>query len=47
MARGEMVRFMAENNVTVPEQIKGFDRLRYRYSEKYSNKDNFVFVLEK
>ena len=47
MARGEMVRYMAENNVQKPEDIKAFDRLNYSYSEKYSDKDNFVFILEK
>ena len=47
MARGEMLRYMAENNVQNPEQLKAFDRLRYKYSEKYSDKDNLVFILEK
>lgn len=47
MARGEMLRYMAENNVQKPEDIKAFDRLRYKYSEKYSDKDNLVFILEK
>lgn len=47
MARGEMLRYMAENNVQEPEQLKAFDRLRYKYSEKYSDKDNLVFILEK
>ena len=47
MARGEMLRYMAENNVQEPEQLQAFDRLRYKYSEKYSDKDNLVFILEK
>ena len=47
MARGEMVRYMAEGNICDIEQIKGFERLNYRYSEKYSDKDNFVFIHEK
>jgi len=47
MARGEMVRFMAENNVQSPEALRDFDRLKYRYSEKYSDKDNLVFLLQK
>ena len=29
MARGEMVRFMAENRIENPEDIKKFDRLGY------------------
>lgn len=44
MARGEMVRFMAENNITDPDRIKAFDRQDYRYSETHSTADNFVFV---
>ena len=31
MARGEMVRYMAENQIEAPEQIKAFDRLKYRF----------------
>ena len=27
MARGEMVRYMAENQIEQPEQLKRFDRL--------------------
>ena len=29
MAHGEMVRFMAENSIENPEDIKKFDRLGY------------------
>ena len=44
MARGEMVRFMAEKNVTEPEGIKEFDTLGYQYSEELSTDKEFVFV---
>lgn len=44
MARGEMVRFMAENKVTEPEGIKAFDRLDYRFSEEMSSDTEFVFL---
>lgn len=47
MARGEMVRFMAENNITDAEGIKAFDRQNYRYSKEYSGENTFVFVKEK
>ena len=30
MARGEMVRFMAENGIDCPDDLRGFDRLGYR-----------------
>ena len=47
MARGEMVRYMAENNVQNPEELKAFDRLNYRWSAQYSDENSFAFVLEK
>lgn len=46
MARGEMVRFMAENNVENVEAIKEFDRLKYKYVEKLSNENNYFFIRE-
>lgn len=44
MARGEMVRYMAENAVFCPEQIKTFNRLGYEYSETESTDTEFVFI---
>lgn len=44
MARGEMVRYMAENNVNNPEGIKNFSRLGYCYSGELSDESTFVFV---
>ena len=44
MARGEMVRYMAENNVQTLEQLKQFDRQNYQYSAKHSKKDLLVFI---
>lgn len=46
MARGEMVRFMAENNISEIEDIKGFDRLGYKYSVEQSTDVQFVFIKE-
>lgn len=43
MARGEMVRFMAENRLEDPEEIKRFDRLGYRYRDDLSCETEFVF----
>ena len=45
MARGEMVRFMAENQIEDPEQIKSFDRLGYRFDTARSDDNLFVFIL--
>ena len=47
MARGEMVRFLAENQIEDPEEIKAFSRLQYRYSEVHSDENTFVFLLQK
>ena len=47
MARGEMVRYMAENQVTDPEQIKVFSRLNYRYDPVRSDHKTFIFLLDK
>ena len=44
MARGEMVRFLAENRVEEPEGIKAFDAMGYRYREELSDDGKFVFV---
>lgn len=46
MARGEMVRFMAEHHVTHPEDIKKFDRLGFRFKENLSSDTEYVFVKE-
>ena len=44
MARGEMVRYMAELRIEKPEDIRKFDRMGYRFSETLSNEDLFVFL---
>lgn len=46
MARGEMVRFMAENNVEEIEEIKKFSRLGFTYREELSNENHYVFIRE-
>ncbi len=47
MARGEMVRYLAEKQIDTPEAVKDFDRLYYRFSPGHSNERNFVFLLNK
>ena len=44
MARGEMVRFMAENQIEDPEEIKRFERLDYRFDDTISDDKKFVFI---
>ena len=43
MARGEMVRFAAENGLAAPEDLRRFDRLGYRYEPSLSQEDTYVF----
>ncbi len=45
MARGEMVRFAAERGIEDPEELKAFDRLGYRFSEKDSSPELFTFIM--
>ena len=46
MARGEIVRYMAENEVEDLERIRGFDRLGYQFSKSLSTDDTYVFLKE-
>lgn len=46
MARGEMVRFMAENNIEDIEEIKQFNRLNFVYNKDLSTETKYVFVRE-
>lgn len=43
MARGEMVRYMAEHQIENPEGIRSFDRLGYAYRESLSSSTQIVF----
>ncbi len=44
MARGEMVRFMAQNQIIEPGGMKAFDLLDFRYAPEYSDDSNYVFL---
>lgn len=46
MARGEMVRFMAEKGIKTPEELKTFDCLGYVFREELSSEKEFVFLKE-
>lgn len=43
MARGEMVRFLAERGAECPEIMKDFDRLGYVFLEELSSPTKYVF----
>lgn len=44
MARGEMVRYMAENNISDLQEIQRFDRLGYHFSDDWSTEEQYVFL---
>lgn len=44
MARGEMVRFMAEKGILDVKEIRGFDRLGYHFQEELSSENEYVFL---
>lgn len=46
MARGEMVRFMAEHRIQQIQDIKAFNRLGYQFEEEYSNDNTYVFIKQ-
>jgi len=45
MARGNMVRFMAENNISDPNGIKDFQELGFAYSKELSSNSKYVFIM--
>ena len=44
MARGEMVRFMAENKIEKPEDIKRFRGLNFKFLEEESTEKEYIFL---
>ena len=46
MARGEMVRYMAEHNVQTLEELKKFDRQNYKFSSENSKENLLVFIRQ-
>ena len=44
MARGEMVRYMAQCQIENPEQIKSFEQLGYRFAPEESSETSYVFI---
>ena len=44
MARGEMVRFLAERQISAPEGIKEFQGLGFAYCEELSDERKYVFL---
>lgn len=44
MARGEMVRYLAENNIQSLDGVKGFHSLDFTFDATRSNDTNYVFL---
>ena len=47
MARGEAVRFLAENNLDRPDDLRAFDRLGFSWSAELSDENRFVFLMNR
>lgn len=47
MARGEMIRYMAEHQVKVLSELKKFDHPDYKFSSSLSNGQKLVFLYQK
>ena len=43
-ARGLMVRYIVDHNITSAEDLKGFDTEGYRFSEELSSDTEYVFT---
>lgn len=46
MARGEMVRFLAETRALHPGDLKNFCQLGYRFSEEMSDDTHYIFLKD-
>ncbi|MFO7886853.1 MAG: peroxide stress protein YaaA [Eubacteriales bacterium] len=44
MARGDMVRYMAENQIDNIEKIKDYNRLDYNFIDDLSDENTYVFI---
>ena len=47
MARGDMVRFLAEEKIEEPGELRRYDRLGYMFSESLSTETEYVFERRK
>lgn len=46
MARGQMVRWLAENNIENPQDITAFDQMGYHFSPSHSGKQEYIFLKD-
>ncbi|MFP6730633.1 MAG: peroxide stress protein YaaA [Alphaproteobacteria bacterium] len=45
-ARGAMARYMIQNRLETPDDLKAFDTDGYRYQDELSDRDNWVFTRQ-
>lgn len=46
MARGDMVRYLAENQITDLTELRSYHNLNYRFHEELSSEKKYVFLRE-
>lgn len=46
MARGQIVRWMAEHKIEDPENLRAFDQLGYCFHGELSEENHFVFLKQ-
>lgn len=46
MARGQMVRWMAEHKIKDPEGLQAFDQLGYHFHKELSSENHYVFLKQ-
>ena len=46
MARGDMVRYLAQSGAETPEAVQGYDGLGFRFSAEDSDPSTFTFIKE-
>ena len=44
MARGEMVRYIAENQINTPEELKSFDEMGFSFDCAHSTQTHYIFA---
>lgn len=47
MARGEAVRFLAENAIDSPDDLRAFDRLGFAWNRELSGENRLVFLMDR
>ena len=45
IARGAMARYILKNRITEPEELKRFEFRGYKFNDKISTPDNFIYTL--